>query len=52
MNNKTIAIIYLFNAFILAGTSYIVFWKGESPWWFLFSVLLISVVKTKEKDEL
>lgn len=52
MNNKTIAIIYLFNAFVLAGTSYIVFWKEYSAWWFLFSLLLISVVKNKEKDEL
>jgi hypothetical protein len=32
--------IVLYEALILGGCSYIVFWKDQNPWWFLLAVLL------------
>lgn len=28
---------------IVFGCSYLVFWKEESPWWFLLALLLLNV---------
>lgn len=35
-------LIIIWNIFILAGTTYLVFWKGISPLWFILSVLLLQ----------
>lgn len=32
--------IVLWEAFTLGGCSYLVFWRGESAWWFLLAVFL------------
>lgn len=38
-----IALAYLaWNALVLGGTAYVVFWRGYSGWWFLLAVLLIA----------
>jgi hypothetical protein len=40
---------YAFHLAIWAGTAYVVFWRGESGWWFLlaaFVSLMFSSVKS------
>lgn len=34
---------YLFCAFLLAGTAYIVFWKQQSGWWFLLALVFANL---------
>lgn len=48
MNNCQLLLILaiIWNIFIIAGTSYIVFWKGESGWWFLLAILLMVAVSS------
>ena len=40
---------------ILVGTGYIVFWRGESGWWFLLALLLICMtggyIPIQKKDK-
>ena len=36
-----------YNLTLLAGCSYLVFWKGASPWWFVAVVLLHENIKIK-----
>jgi hypothetical protein len=36
------AIMVLFDAFILAGTVWLVGWCGWSPWWFVVTILMCS----------
>jgi len=43
--NKTVLIVWIvcafvWDVFLIAGTSYIVFWKGYSGWWFLPAVFI------------
>jgi len=38
---KEIALL-LYGTFLIGGTSYIVFWKGQSGWWFLLTILFLS----------
>jgi hypothetical protein len=39
----------IWNAFVLAGTTYVVFWKNQSGWWFLLAVILIVSVNDNMK---
>lgn len=42
---------YAFHLALWAGTAYIVFWRGESGWWFVLTLLvsmLFSSVKVGE----
>lgn len=36
-------IFFGFHAFLWGGTAYLVFWRGESGWWFVLT-LLVSVM--------
>ena len=31
---------YLFDILLIVGTSYIVFWKNQSGWWFALAIIL------------
>lgn len=33
----------VFKAFIIGGCAYLVFWRGESGWWFLLAIMLSSL---------
>lgn len=33
---------YIYNITLLAGTSYLVFYKGISPWWFIVTLCCLS----------
>lgn len=35
----------LYNLAILAGCTYLVFWKDASPWWFLLAILCMANIK-------
>lgn len=37
----------LYNVVILAGTSYLVFWRNASGWWFLLAILLLLIPNQK-----
>ena len=41
----------LYNAFILAGTAYLIVTYNWSPWWFLFTALLISSPSIERKEK-
>jgi len=32
----------LYNVFIIGGTAYLVFWKGQSGWWFILAMIFCS----------
>lgn len=36
------------NSLVLLGTAYLVFWRGESGWWFLLAVLLLASSSGRE----
>lgn len=35
-----VGMIILWRIFLIGGTSYIVFWKGYSGWWFVLAIML------------
>ncbi|MFT4117492.1 hypothetical protein [Bradyrhizobium sp.] len=37
-----ISIVAVWNGAIIAGTAYIVFWKGYSGWWWLLALVLLN----------
>lgn len=41
----------LYNAFLLGGTAYIVFWLGHSGWWFLFTFIFLMDVRYKSDND-
>lgn len=41
-------IVAVYDLALLAGCSYLVFWRGESAWWFLLVVLLFATASSKE----
>jgi hypothetical protein len=41
-------IYYLYLTAIVFGTGYIVFYKGESGWWFLLTLILSQITPTME----
>jgi len=43
---------FLWCVFVLAGTSYLVFFKGENAWWFALAVVLLSVSVYSKKEEI
>lgn len=57
MNEKTskfITITYmiyiiLYESLIIGGFGYVVFWRGENPWWMLLAVLLSSAAYSPKK---
>ena len=32
--------VFLWDVFLIAGTSYLVFWQGHSGWWFVLAIIL------------
>lgn len=42
------AILFGWCAFIMGGCAYVVFWRGESGWWFVFAFFIISLSGYKE----
>lgn len=38
--------------FILSGTTYLVFWRDASGWWYLLALLFISMAGTSYTREL
>ncbi len=32
----------LWNVFVMGGTAYLVFWRGQNPWWFALAVFLLA----------
>lgn len=40
---------YLWNIFIIAGCSYVVFWKGHSGLWFALAVAIL--LSPRDKDD-
>lgn len=57
MNEKTskfITITYmvyiiLYNSLIVGGFGYVVFWRGENPWWMLLAFLLSNATYSPKK---
>ena len=41
--------ILVWEVLILGGCTYLVFWKGASPWWFVLAVLLSCASYGPEK---
>ncbi len=41
-------VLLIWNLTLLIGTTYLVFWKGHSGWWFLFMLILFWSLKEKE----
>ena len=44
-------LVVAYDAFIISGCAYLVFWKGHSGWWFLLAVVLLKSVKNPEERE-
>ena len=44
-------LILAYNAFLISGCAYLVFWKGHSGWWFLLTLVLLGGVKNPEERE-
>jgi hypothetical protein len=42
---------FLWAAFIIAGCSYLVFWKGASAWWYVLAVILLPTKCRKPESE-
>lgn len=40
-----------YNAAIIGGCAYLVFWRGHSGWWFLLAMLLMASFKTGKDEE-
>ena len=36
---------------ILSGTAYLVFWRGESGWWFCLTILLCDGFRPKKEEK-
>jgi hypothetical protein len=41
--------IILYESLIIGGFGYVVFWRGENPWWMLLAVLLSSAAYSPKK---
>jgi hypothetical protein len=41
MSPFSVIFIILWDVFVIAGTSYLVFWEGHSGWWYLLAFCLI-----------
>ena len=49
LNNIILSLLILpYNAFLISGCAYLVFWKGHSGWWFLLAVVLLKSVETND----
>lgn len=42
---------YLFSAFIIGGTTYLVFWKGAHGAWYLLTILFIILLAPTVKTD-
>jgi hypothetical protein len=42
---------YIYAITVLFGTAYVVFWKGQSGWWFLLSVALLGVAPSLKNGD-
>lgn len=42
--------VLVWNLVLICGTSYLVFWKGISGWWFVLAMLLIAGVNIPRKE--
>lgn len=40
----------LFNAFLIGGTAYVVFWMGHSGWWFVAAACFL-MQHTEDEDK-
>lgn len=50
----SIIIEFLWDSLVLGVTSYVVFWKGLSGWWFVLAIIFCTNSRTKdliEKDK-
>ena len=44
MKEIVFGLIFLaFHAFLWGGTAYLVFWRGESGWWFLLTLVVSAM---------
>lgn len=41
-------LVLAYDAFIIGGCAYLVFWKEHSGWWFLLAVVLLESVETND----
>ncbi len=41
-------LIFLWGIFNIGGCAYLVFWRGNSGWWFLLAILLASSITVKK----
>ena len=41
------AVALLYNLALVAGTAYLVFWRGESAWCFLLTLLFMANVRSR-----
>jgi hypothetical protein len=51
VNPITVLIIAVYNLSLFAGTAYLIIEYDWSAWWFLFTILVMSMYKTEKKDE-
>ena len=40
---------YIWNIFIITSSTYLIFFKGVSPWWYILVVLLLGRVRNKKE---
>ena len=46
---KTLWFVGFYNITLLAGCSYLVFWKDASGWWFLLATILMATAHYRSK---
>jgi hypothetical protein len=51
VNPITVLIIAVYNLSLFAGTAYLIIEYDWSAWWFLFTILVMSMYKTEKKEE-
>lgn len=50
-NTVGIILDFMWGSLVLVGTTYLVFFKGINPWWYLLALLLMSASFLTEKIE-
>jgi hypothetical protein len=47
----SIIAVLAYNLALLAGCSYLVFWKGASPFWFIAVSLMLATIKSSDANK-
>jgi hypothetical protein len=44
-------LVVAYDAFLIGGCAYLVFWRGNSAWWFVLAVALLKSVESDGEDK-